>query len=344
MKGGSKVTTMKKVQIAGTKKAHLIDVPIPKPREDWVLVRLHVAPLCTEYKAWLKGGPLFGHEGVGEVVEVAQPGKVKKGDRVVVMPQLPCGKCILCISGEYIHCENNVDYKAFTETEGDNTTLAQFIIKPSWMLPIIPAEMPFERACLANCALGPTFGAMQSMKVDAFDTVLITGLGPVGLGGIANAKYRGARVIAVEKEPWRLQRAMELGADLALDAGDAELLNRIKEITGNRGVDAAVECSGNESAVRLCVDASRRKGRIAFVGLGGEVRARLWEDMITKGLTLIGSWNYLLEDYPKVMEVIHAYPKIDKMVSHVYPMSRIQEALETCASQKTAKVLLKPWE
>ena len=73
----------------------IIDLPDPKAKEDWVVVKVQTAPMCTEYKAFLNGGraEYLGHEAAGEVVEVAQPGRVKVGDRVVVMPQNACGKC-----------------------------------------------------------------------------------------------------------------------------------------------------------------------------------------------------------------------------------------------------------
>ena len=94
---------MKRIAITGVKQTTLLDVPIPQPRQDWVLVKVHAIPLCTEYKNWLSGSEYYGHEAAGEVVMVAQPGKVNVGDRVVVMAGAPCGKCTLCISGEYIH-------------------------------------------------------------------------------------------------------------------------------------------------------------------------------------------------------------------------------------------------
>ena len=93
---------MKRAAITGKKQAGLVDAPIPEPKEDWVLVKVHAVPLCTEYKGWLNGTGYGGHEASGEVVAVAQPGKVKVGDRVVVMPGAPCGVCAYCISGEYI--------------------------------------------------------------------------------------------------------------------------------------------------------------------------------------------------------------------------------------------------
>ena len=104
---------VKKAVILGERKAGLVQVPDPQPREDWVVVKVHVAPMCTEYKAFLAGheAGFLGHEAAGEVVAVAQPCRVKVGDRVVVMPLYPCGKCALCIAGDYIHCENNHDFE-----------------------------------------------------------------------------------------------------------------------------------------------------------------------------------------------------------------------------------------
>ena len=155
-----------------------------------MLVKVHAVPLCTEYKGWLSGKEYQGHEAAGEVVEVAQPGKVKVGDRVVVMPGAPCGKCALCISGEYIHCQHWYDHHEFSGLAHEGDTHVQYLIKQDWLLAPIPDGMSYELASLACCGLGPTFGAMENMNVSASDTVLITGAGPVGLGGVVNAKYR----------------------------------------------------------------------------------------------------------------------------------------------------------
>ena len=88
---------MKVAAITGTRQCELVDRPEAKAAENFVVVKIHSAPMCTEYKAYDKGrkSDCLGHEAAGEVVEVAQPGKVAVGDRVVVMPQYPCGKIIL---------------------------------------------------------------------------------------------------------------------------------------------------------------------------------------------------------------------------------------------------------
>jgi len=332
--------------ILGTGRAGITKVPIPEPKEDWALVKVHVAPMCTEYKEFVAGqrNAVLGHEAVGEVVALAQPGRAKIGDRVVVMPTWPCGKCSLCAKGEYIYCRSPYDYNKFADTTIGAPAMAQYILKPTWLLPSIPQEVSYERASLALCALGPTFGAMQSMATASFDTVMITGAGPVGLGGIVNARYRGARVIVVDGEPWRQGKSVELGAELVLDPRDPDRIDKVLDFTKGNGVDMSLECSGVVDAQRLCIDVTRRRGQVAFVGESMQsLSVTVSPDLIRKGLTLFGSWHYSLSDFPRIMQVIQGSPSVDSLISHVFPLSRIQEAFETCVSLERAKVLLKPW-
>ena len=338
---------MKQAAILGDRKAGLIEVPDPQPKEDWVVVKIHAAPMCTEYKGFGGEGTseYLGHEAAGEVVAVAQPGKVKEGDRVVVMPQYPCGQCRLCISGEYIHCQNSYNFTEFTGSRSGSATMAQYILKPSWILPKIPDGMSYERGSLACCALGPSFGTFQTMGLSTFDTVLITGIGPVGFGALVNARFRGARVIAVESMPWRVERAKEMGADEVLNPSDEDIVQQIMNLTDGIGVDYAIDCSGNVNAQRLCIDATRRKGKVAFVGeCGTALEVFGSRDFIRKGLTLFGNWHYNLNDFPGIMKVAAESPLIELFISHVLPMSDIQKALEIGSSQQNAKMILNPWE
>jgi L-iditol 2-dehydrogenase len=338
---------MKKVVVDGKRLATLVDVSDLMPVGNWVVVKVHAAPMCAEYKSFVGGARdgSLGHEAAGEVVAVAQPGRVKLGDRVVAMPLYGCGRCALCLSGDYIHCQQQPDFAMATGQNEGRATMAQYILKQDWLLMPIPEGMSYERGALACCGLGPSFGAMQTMGVSAFDTILITGLGPVGLGAIVNARFRGARVIAVESVPWRVERAQAMGVTAVLDPRDDGVLAQIMELTGGRGADCALDCSGNVQAERLCVDATRRKGKIAFVGeCYDDLTLRISPDMIRKGLTLIGAWHYNLNDYPKIVQVIQESPLIDQLISHVIPMSEIQAAFELSASHETAKIILHPWE
>jgi threonine dehydrogenase-like Zn-dependent dehydrogenase len=337
---------MKKAIITGVCKAELIECPTPKATGDLALVKIHAAPMCTEYKIFLNGHPekYLGHEAAGEVIEAPENGCVKAGDRVVVMPQYPCGECRFCRAGDYIHCEDNKDPAALSgQTEGW-ATYAQYMLKPSWLLPKIPDGISYELASLACCGLGPTFGAMESLGVTAFDTVLVAGLGPVGLGGIVNAKYRGARVVALGRDPWRRNYAEEMGADLVLDSKDQDVVNQIREF-GGRGVDCALDCTGVPEVQRMCIESIRRKGGMAFIGEAtGDVTINAGSDMIRNGINLIGAWHYNLNLFPKIMQVVQFSPIVSKLITHVLPMSNIQSVFELSASREHGKIILHPWE
>lgn len=339
---------MKKVAITGPRQATLVEADDPRAAANLVVVKVHAAPMCAEYKAYVGGhGGCLGHEAAGEVVSIAQPGRVKVGDRVVAMPLEACGRCDHCLSGNYIFCEHGPDVAAITGCSEGGATYAQYIIKSDWLLVPIPEGMSYEHASMACCGLGPTFGAMQRMNVTAFGTVLITGAGPVGLGGVINARYRNARVIVAEGNTYRAAKARKLGADAVVDPADPQVLDKIRQLSGG-GVDFGIDCSGVPAAHRLCIDATRRRGQVALVGetyAYGATELFGSQDMIRKGLTLHGSWHYNLADAPKIMQMIQSRAAdVDELITHVLPMSRVQEAFEISASGQCGKIVLRPWE
>ncbi|MBN1815700.1 MAG: zinc-binding dehydrogenase [Anaerolineae bacterium] len=345
---------MKKVVITAPQQAELVEMPIPQPKANWALVRMTVVPMCTEYKAWLQGPGdrerilALGHEGVGEVVEVAQPCGVEVGDRVVVMQVSsgPCGRCVYCRAGDFLHCQNQIGYTEFTGEPEPTGAYAQYRLGAAWLLPTIPDDIPDDHAVMAWCGLGPTFGAMQTARVDAFDTVLITGAGPVGQGAIINAKFRGAEVIVAELEPWRMERAKMLGAGAVVDPRDPDVLAWVRSLTqDDLGVTCAIDCAGVTASQRLCIDATRPKGRVCFVAESNDpLPITVSPDMIRKGLTLIGQWHYSVNDFDQIMQVIRASGDLlDIQISHRFPMSRVQDALALSASHRSGKILLDPW-
>ncbi|MEM7034823.1 MAG: zinc-binding dehydrogenase [Chloroflexota bacterium] len=338
---------MLQAMISGKRQVDFQELPDPKPKADWALVKVHASALCTEYKAYVEGRkvPIMGHEGVGEVVEVAQPSDVSVGDRVVILPQYPCGKCALCMAGDYVYCEANYNFKDFNGSLSGSGTFAHYTLKPSWLLPKIPDDVSYAYATMAIDGIGASFGGFEAINVNSMDTVLVTGLGPVGLGAIANARFRNARVIGVEPAPWRANRALEMGATAVLNPSDPDVLQQIRDLTDGRGVDCAVDCSGRVEAERLCIDATRRRGRVAFVGeSGADLTIKVSPDMIRKGLTIVGSWLYNRADYPKVMKVIRESPLIDLLISHEMPMSQIQDAFEILAKGESGKIVVNPWQ
>lgn len=319
----------------------LVERADPVPTDDFVLVKIHLVPTCTEYKRLGKGPETehLGHEAVGEVVQIARSGNVEVGDRVVVMWMVGCGKCSMCISGDVSHCTNRTIPVGFSAPR-----YAQFVLQKDWLCKSIPDDVSYQHASAGLCGLAPSFAAMELMHLAAVDTVLITGLGPVGLGGVINASHRGARIIAVESIPYRAKLGSSLGADIVLDPQDGNVLQKIMDLTDGIGVDKAVECSGATAAQRLCIDAARSKGEIGLPALSGDLAVNVKDDLIIKGLVLRGNWNMNFADYPKLMKVVQASgDKLDRFITHTFPMSQAQKAWELQATGACGKVILDPW-
>ena len=335
---------MKVAAIFGTQQGGLRDKSDPKAKGDIVVVKILAAPMCTEFHGFKDGdqSDCLGHEAVGEVVEVDRSSRVKVGDRVIVQPQNGCGRCYLCQAGDHIHCRNQRDVCAETGSEAGTATMAQYLLKPDYLLTPISNEMSYDHAAMACCGFGPTFGSVELLNIDAFDTVLITGLGPVGLGGVINARYRGARVIGVESHPYRVKLAKELGASDVVNPQDSDAMEQILALTGGIGADKSIETSGTVPAKTFLMEATRRKGRIAFVGWGGAVEVSA---IISKGLTLSGVWHYNINSVPRLLKTIAANgDAIDKLLTHRMPMSSVQEAWEVQVKGECGKIILHPWE
>ena len=335
---------MQVAAITGVRQCELAEKPEPRIKEDFVKVKIISAPMCTEFHAYQDGHKTsgLGHEAAGEVVEVAQPGKVKVGDRVVVMPQYPCGRCALCLDGDYIHCEQCVNPLVVCGSETGTATYAQFCIKQDWLLIPIADELTYDEAAMACCGLGPSFGAMQNMRVDGFDTVLIVGLGPVGLGGVVNGVYRGAKVIGVDGNKYRTRLALELGAKAVFDPADPEVVKQVKALTGGRGVDKAMDCTAVPAAQKFAIEATRRRGHVTFVGWGGRIETG---NPVPDGKILQGSWHWNLCDTPRIMQLIRdCRSLIAKQITHRFPMRRVKDAWDLQLTGQCGKIMLHPWE
>ena len=338
---------MKAVMISGAGSCEVQQQPDPRAVEEFAVIKIEVAPMCTEFKGFKDGRmhhPL-GHEAAGEVMEVASPGTVEVGDRVVVMPQFPCGRCSLCLGGDYIHCQNTRNMKETLGSEWGIDTYAQYMVKQDWLLLPIPNGMSYEHAAMACCGLGPSFGGMDLAQVDAFDTVLVTGLGPVGLGAVINGGFRGARVIGVESSSYRAGLAKELGAEAVVNSEDPDALEQVFALTGGKGSDKAIECSGTGAAAEFCIKASRRKAHVSLVGGSAEITVHGWKNIISQGLTIHGAWHWNLSARDRIFQVIKASGHlIDKQITHTYPIDKVRDAWELQLTGDCGKVLLYPWE
>lgn len=321
------------------RKAWLEDVPDPKPEGRRVVVKIMSTPICGSDKApFLSLTPMrtMGHEGSGIVVAVDQSSLLKVGDRVVLNPLSGCGECAYCRTGNYIYCRNKPPYY---------THFAQYVLVDDHVCTKLPDDIDYDIGSLACCALGPAFSAMKRLDVKAFDNVLITGLGPVGMGNLTIAKFLGARVIAVESVPFRVQMAKELGADVVLDPMDPDILEKIREAQGPAPLLKAVDASGNSAAERLCIDAVEPLGKVCCCGENHkEIPICISDDFIRKGLTLMGTWHCNTNDFQEMFALLRRSPNVPKLITDTFGFSDVQKAFDKFMSGETCKVVLHPWE
>lgn len=335
---------MKQVILAGDHRCAVVEKPEPRVRGEFAKVKILVAPMCTEYKSYQNGASddCLGHEAAGEVAECGSRCKLAPGQRVVVMPTYPCGRCELCQAGDYIHCEHGLDPLAECDSETGTATYAQYCIKQDWLLLPIPDDISTEHASMACCGLGPSFGAVRAMRLEGGETVLITGMGPVGLGAVINATSRNAKVIAIEGSSYRAQKALELGAWKVVNPADPDALKIVKSLTRGRGADKAIECCAVPAAQRFAIEATRRKGHVCFIGWGGHIELN---NIVPDGLTLQGCWHWNLRHAPEMFRTIrNNASKLDRLITHRFGINRVADAFQQQATGECGKVLLMPWK
>ena len=328
-----------KAVATGRRKAWLVDLPVPQPQGHEVVVKLHASPICGSNMGAFTGDGEWvndGHEGAGEVVAVAQSNLLKVGDRVALAPLNVCGRCADCLRGDIIFCKHRPPIHG---------NFAQFTRLADVLCTRIPDDLSYEHASLMGCALGPAHEAIKRLGLRPSDTVVISGLGPVGLGATALAAWHGAQVIALDPEPYRRDLAAKLGAARVADPTADGCRDMLMQTTEGQGVYRAIDCSGKPSSERMLIDLAAIRGIIAFVGENQDtIAVSPSRDMIRKGLTLIGCWHMNVLDAPQLIAFLRRCPaKADLLISHKFGFDRVQEAFDTFATRHTAKVILLPW-
>jgi S-(hydroxymethyl)glutathione dehydrogenase/alcohol dehydrogenase len=145
---------------------------------------------------------------------------------------------------------------------------AQYCVVPAHCAVKVPAEIPFDRACLIGCGVMTGVGAATRVaRVGYGSTALVIGCGAVGLSAVQGARLAGAgRIIAVDLDARKLALARKLGASDVVDASAGEPLAAIRALTGGRGVDYVFEAAGRAESFRLSAEAARPGGQIVWLG------------------------------------------------------------------------------
>jgi (R,R)-butanediol dehydrogenase/meso-butanediol dehydrogenase/diacetyl reductase len=283
---------------------------------------------------------ILGHEFSGEVLEVGKNvDNVKVGDRVSVMPLLFCGNCYYCQRGLNHLCRTMACVGLSYEWGG----IAEETIVPAQAVAKLPDTMTDEQGALVEPTAVAAYG-VDSAGVRPGDTVLITGAGPIGALASLYAHSLGATVFISEVNPNRQALARSLDVGELLDPAKTDVVAEIKDRTGGIGVDAVVECSGNEKALQTALSAVRKAGTIAQTGL--HTKPAAIDPMILSefDITLRGTWCYPVTDWPRIIDLIgNKGLPVEKVVSAKISMHDIVEkGFETLLSPtgEMAKVLV----
>lgn len=348
---------MKIVELLGDRRVDVVDAPEPTPRDDLVVIKVMASTICgTEARSYQFGSEPglshrnSGHEAAGIVWKTAPGARIAEGARVAVHPDLAqrCGRCANCYRGVWLRCLN--PRPTFDDWHGAH---AQFILRAEEHCLALPDDIPFEiGATLVDC-VGTPYRGIRRLGVDAFDTVLITGLGPLGAAAAILCRALGARIIASEVSEYRRGRAADFGVDHAIDPQREDALAKIMQLTDNRGVDVAMDFTGLTEPQLLCLDAARSGGSVGFLGLkydetpDGPVPrptpVTVGGHLLPKELTLIGSWNVTPDQYLELIELVQRGLPVERLITHRYHINDAAPAFQTAFDAQGVKVVLNPW-
>ncbi|HET8563477.1 MAG TPA: zinc-binding dehydrogenase [Candidatus Binatia bacterium] len=317
------------------------DVPVPSLETGEVLVRVGACGICgTDLKivagvykgSWPPSLPFIqGHEWAGTVAALGDGVTgLQVGDRVAAENHKGCGTCTNCRRGRYNLCEvarsKGKAYKLYGHSA--QGAFAEYAARPAALLHKLPSAVSFEEGTIVNQgALG--LHAIRRCRIEPGDTVAVIGPGLVGLITVQLAKAVGAtRVIIVGRGP-RLELAKELGADEVVDISSSDAVEGIRALTDGRGVDCAFECAGAPEAVVASINAVKRGGRVALVGLTGNKEVSFNTDRIALDEIDVFGVRSSPNAYPELINLIAAGKvNVKKLISRLYPLEKISEAFD----------------
>jgi L-iditol 2-dehydrogenase len=328
------------------------DFAVPELQPDEVLVRVRACGICGSDVHGMDGSTgrrippiVMGHEAAGEIAETGsavtgwQP-----GDRVTFDSTVSCGECWFCRRGKVNLCEHRRVLGVSCGEYRRHGAFAEFVAVPQRILYRLPDHLSFDQAAMVE-AVSVAVHAVKRTPLAADSVAMVVGTGMIGLLVVQALRAAACtEVIAMDLDENRLRLASKLGATHILRADDSAWLEKIRVLTGGRGVDAAFEVVGLPQTVKTAIESVRKGGSVTLVGnLKPQVDLPL-QAVVTRELTLIGTCASAGE-YPECLELI-ASGKINvtEFISATPPLAEGARWFERLHAGESGlmKVLLKP--
>jgi threonine dehydrogenase-like Zn-dependent dehydrogenase len=363
----------------------LREYPLPEPAPGCVLVKMQFSGICgtdkhtyqgftTQYGERKLEFPLIqGHENVGTVAAIGGDGKftdfegipLQVGDRVVVGANVSCGHCYYCRHDfPYCCCENTLDYGNLLSAKNPPHLFggwSQYLyVIPGSFLFKVPDDLPSEVAVLTEI-FAVSVGLDRAKQMSAFpnesfrfdDTVVVLGVGPLGMCFLMKARMLGAgTIIAVDLSDYRLNFAKRLGADHVINATNTSKFDRlqfVKGLTRGRGADMVVECAGVPTAVTEGLEMLRVGGLLVEAGNFsdlGEISISPHRHLCAKNVRILGVSGEEPAAYGPGMRQMGRYMKhypLPEFVTHRYGIRDVEAAVKKAIEPESMKVVLDPW-
>ncbi len=242
---------------------------------------------------------VLGHEAAGVIEAVGEGvGSLAPGDVVAMEPGVPCGACRECRIGRYNLCKD----VRFWATPPHDGVLAEFALHPAAMTYKLPAGMTADEGALME-PLAVGVHACNRGGVGPGCVVAVNGAGPIGCVTLMAAlAYGASQVVVADVLPDRLERARELGAEMVVDAGSKSLAGAVMSLTGGRGADIGIECSGHPGGPQTLVDAAAPGGRVVLVGMGPQPTSLDIVAAMVKEVDLATVFRYA-HNYPTAIDL-----------------------------------------
>jgi propanol-preferring alcohol dehydrogenase len=310
-------------------------VPIPEVGVSDVLIKIKASGICHSDLNYRNGVgavarlPItLGHEMAGTVTEVGDDVRdVTRREKACVHYVLSCGECVYCKAGKENLCEK---YKMIgKDVDGG---FAEYVKVPARNMLKLSDATPFEQGALLGCAVSTAFHALKRARVRTGDTVLVYGVGGVGIHAVqlASKIFHAGKVIAIDKLDEKLELARKLGADDVVNGGKCDPVKRVEETTGGKLADVVLEFIGLKVTMQTAMKCLGKGGRMVMVGIGpDDIVISPYKTIIGKEIELIGADDHLKSEMAQLIDLMSA-GKIDlsHSITHRLPLEDVNTGFE----------------
>jgi L-iditol 2-dehydrogenase len=326
------------------------EVPVPEVGDGEVLIKVAACGICGTdikkiFQRYVEPPQILGHELAGTVVAVGRGvTKWQPGDRVMSFHHVPCGKCFYCERRLFSQCKQ---YKTTGLTAGftpNGGGFAEYVKAMPWVVErgiiALPDNVSFEEATFIE-PINTIAKAVQKARVASGEAVLIIGCGPIGLQLLMVSRLQGPHLFTSDPMPERRAKSLSLGAIESFDPTSGKLVQQVRDRTEGRGADAVLVAAAHPSLVEEALTAARPGGRVLLFAANDPV-TRIEFPAAAVGIDekeILGSYSAAVDIQVEAADLVLAKKlPVMEIVTHRFPLARIQEALEL-AARPTAESL-----